>query len=488
MAFCGEFVNRNARGELYVDEQKVTPLVDESSGERRYIVTGRVVTERKYRDSLTGLLTRAALLDRVGQAIARSARHPATAHFALLFVDIDRFRGVNDAHGMVMGDQVLMELGQRIRQTVRREDTLAQVGHLDRDEFAVLIEDLRHLEDARRVAQRLIEAIRDPIVLSNDATIVVTASIGIALSNSGHNEPEAMLLDAETAMRRAKTVPEDPCQVFDLAMHERAQNRLRLESDLRDGIRREEFVLHYQPIVSFGTGGITSCEALVRWLHPTRGFVPPLDFIEIAEESGLIVPLGEQVLRMACHRARRWQTTGLGELSVAVNVSPRQLTEGRLCETIERTLGETGLPAKLLKIEITESVAATKPDAAVAVLSDLRALGVQLLIDDFGTGFSSLSRLTRFPLNKLKIDRSFVAKVPNSASDAAVATTIVAMAHSLGLGVIAEGVETQNQAAFLASIGCEEMQGYLFSKPIVAEAFEELVRSRRRFMLEAPAV
>jgi diguanylate cyclase (GGDEF)-like protein/PAS domain S-box-containing protein len=482
--YRAEFINRNARGDLYIDEQSISPFVDDASGAMYYIATGRDVTERRLRDPLTGLPSRAALVDRIAQAATRRARDPNSHQFALAFIDLDRFQNVNDAHGMVAGDQVLVEVGNRIRLAVRKADAVAQVSHLDRDEFAVILEEIHGIEDVRRVAQRLLEAIREPITLGDGTTIVVTASIGIASPGEGEVSPESLLQDAETAMRRAKTTPDDPCQVLDPAMHARARDRLRLESELRAAIQRDEFVLHYQPIVSLTTGYITSCEALVRWIHPTRGFVPPLDFIGIAEETGLIVPLGRLVLEKACRQACLWQAAKLGTISVAVNVAARQLSEGHLVETVRQTLEATGLPPRLLKIELTESAAANNPDAVIAVLQKLRALGIELLIDDFGTGFSSLSRLTRFPLHKLKIDRSFVANLPNNGHDSTVASTIVAMAHSLGLGVIAEGVETADQAEFLRFIGCEEMQGFLFSKPVDAETFERLLREGKRMPIE----
>ncbi len=483
-AFRAEFVNRNSRGDLYIDEQSIAPFVDDETDTTYYIATGRDVTERRLRDPLTGLPTRAALVDRVAQAIARFERNPQTHPFAVAFIDIDRFKSVNDAHGISGGDQILIEIGSRIRSSVRKVDAVAQVSHLDRDEFAVLLEEPRGIEDVRRVALRLLDAIREPITLTDGATVVVTASIGIASANEKHRVPETLLQDAETAMRRAKATPDEPCQVLDPKMHERAQNRLRFESDMRAALKRDEFILHYQPIVSLVTGIITSCEALVRWIHPSRGFIPPLDFIGIAEETGLIVALGQIVLEKACRQARAWHEMGLGPISVAVNVSARQLSEGHFVETVRRTLDTSELDPHLLKIEITESGAANNPDAAIAVLRGLKDLGVELLIDDFGTGFSSLSRLTRFPLNKLKIDRSFVMNIPDNGHDSTVASTIVAMAHSLGLQVIAEGVETTDQAAFLRFIGCEEMQGYLFSKPVVASEFERLLRDGKRMSLE----
>lgn len=480
--FQGEMLHRNAQGGLYAVEQQIAPFTDPITGTTYYIVTGRDVSERRLRDPLTGLPSRSAFLERVALSIARAERQVTARPFALGFVDIDRFKNINDAHGSIVGDQVLLEIAFRMRQDLRKTDTVALLSHLERDEFAILIDELRNAEDVRRIAQRLLEAIREPIVLSTGNTIAVTASMGFALMSPNCSTPEALLQDAETAMRRAKTTPDDPCQVFDLAMHERARSRLQLETDLRAGISRREFVLHYQPIVSLITGEITSCEALVRWYHPTRGFVPPLDFIEIAEESGLIVPLGQLILQMACQQALAW--TELGGLSVAVNISPRQLTEGQLVDTVRHCLTSIGLPAALLKLEITESVAAKNPTESTVALQLLRDLGVQLLMDDFGTGYSSLSRLTRFPLHKLKVDRTFVAPLPDNSQAEAVTSTIVAMAHALGLEVIAEGVETLAQAKFLRAIGCEEMQGYLFSKPVAAEELTRLVQSRKRLEIE----
>jgi diguanylate cyclase (GGDEF)-like protein/PAS domain S-box-containing protein len=483
--FRGEMVNRRAQGDLYVTEQVISPFVDPDTGATFYIATGRDITERRFRDPLTGLPTRTALVDRLAQSIARAERSPNTSHFALAFIDLDRFKDINDAHGNLLGDQVLLEVACRIRTTVRKVDAVAQVSRLDRDEFAVLLEDLRNDTDVRCAIQRVIDAIREPIVFPGGPSIVVAASVGIASLTAEHRTPETLLQDAETAMRRAKATPDEPCQVFDLVMHKRAQNRLRIESELRTALARDEFVLHYQPIVSLLSGRITSCEALVRWIHPTRGFVPPLEFIGIAEESGLIIALGQQVIEKACKQARSWQAMGFADLSVAVNVSTRQFSEGQLLDRVETTLKATGLAPSLLKIEITESAAATNPEGAVRILSGLKSLGVELLIDDFGTGYSSLSRLTQFPLNKLKIDRAFVMQISENDHDNAVASTIVAMAHSLGLGVIAEGVETQNQATFLRSIRCEEMQGYLFSKPVAASDFEHLLRTDKRLSVDA---
>lgn len=485
--FHGEVVHQNAWGGLYAVDQQVAPFTDPVTGARYYIATGRDVSERRFRDPLTGLPSRTSFLERVGVSVARTERRLTSRAFALGFVDIDRFKNVNDAHGKSIGDQVLLEIAFRIRQTLRKIDAVALISHLERDEFAILVDELRGVEDVRRIGQRLLDTIREPITLSSGTTIVVTASIGFALMSAHYTSPEAILQDAETAMRRAKGTPDDPCQVFDVVMHERARSRLQLEADLRVGISREQFILHYQPIVSLYTGRITSCEALVRWCHPTKGFIPPLEFIEVAEESGLIVPLGQHILQLACRQARAWADSGVGELSVAVNISPRQLTEGQLVDTVRRCLSETGLDPSLLKLEITESVAAKNPVESSAALHALRKLGIQLLMDDFGTGYSSLSRLMRFPLHKLKIDRTFVSPLPDNEQAEAVAATIVTMAHNFGLQVIAEGVETPEQAHFLRSIGCEEMQGFLFSKPVDAAAFTELLTSGRCLQLESQA-
>lgn len=482
--FQGEIVNCNSRGEPYVVEEQIAPFKDVVTGNTYYIATGRDVTERRFRNPLTGLPSRAALMENVFRAIARFERQLTTRPLALGFIDLDRFRHINEAHGTEIGDQVLLEVAERIRSTVRRVDVVAHVSHLERDEFAVLFEELRAVEDVRRIGQRILDAVREPLVLPSKNSIVVAASIGFALSTNGQTTPETLLRDAETAMRRAKATPDDACQVFDLAMHERSRARLQLEAELWGGIARREFVLHYQPIVSLSTGEITSCEALVRWQHPTRGLVFPVDFIQIAEESGLIVPLGRLILEMACNQAREWKDSGSGVLSVAVNISTRQLTEGLLFEMVQECLSSSNLAPEMLKLEITESVAARKPDETIATLHALKQLGVQLLMDDFGTGYSSLSRLCGFPLNKLKIDRSFVVLLPQNAQHAAVASTIVAMAHGLGLEVIAEGVETIEQARFLRSIGCEEMQGYLFSKPVEASSLEQLLKSGKKLQLE----
>jgi diguanylate cyclase (GGDEF)-like protein len=483
----GTFLERIPRRNGAEFPAEVTCAHLHSQGQRITIIHFSDVSGRYWRDPLTGLPTRTALLERISHAIARAERHPDTAQFALVFIDLDRFRSVNDAHGIAIGDDVLVAIGRRIRQTVRRIDAVAQPSHLDRDEFAVLLEDLSSLEDVRLVAQRLIDTIRKPIILRDGSALIIGASIGIAAPTVGHTSAEALLQDAETAMRRAKATPSEPCQVFDFAMHARVQSRLHIETELRAALTRDEFVLQYQPIVSLASGKITSCEALVRWVHPKRGVVPPLEFIAIAEAVGLIVPLGNLVLEKACQQAHSWSSMGLGDLSVAVNVSARQLSEDQLVDTVKATLARTGLAPHLLKIEITETAAASNPDGAILVLRQLKELGVELLIDDFGTGYSSLSRLTRFPLDKLKIDRSFVAHTPYSKHDNAVASTIVAMAHSLGLGVIAEGVETYEQAAFLRLIECEEMQGYLFSQPVSSALFEEMARGDRRFSVPMTA-
>lgn len=431
--------------------------------------------------------SRSIMLDRISLALARRERQPKQL-YALLFIDLDRFKSFNDAHGMVGGDQILSEVARRIRVAVRKIDAVAQFSHLDRDEFAVLLEELRAVEDARRIAQRVLDVIREPIVIAGGTQVYVSASIGIAIVRDSFHDPERLIQDAETAMLRAKSTPEDPCQLLDTTMHERARERLRLESELRAALAADEFVLHYQPIVSLKSGRVTSCEALVRWNHPKRGFVPPMEFISIAEETGMISAIGAVVLEKACLQAKAWATELSLPLSVSVNVSPRQLTEGHLIETVQRALANANLSPHLLKIEITESVAARDAKGAIDTLQVLKDMGVELLMDDFGTGYSSLSRLTHFPLHKLKIDRSFVSQIDEGGQGSSVASAIVALAHSLGLQVIAEGVETRDQALFLRRIGCEEMQGYYFSKPIDRSAFEDLFRTRKQLRLDDMAV
>jgi diguanylate cyclase (GGDEF)-like protein/PAS domain S-box-containing protein len=473
--YRGEFVNRNASGELYYDELAVLPLRSQSGELKYFLAVGRDATTRRLSDPITGLQTRALLLERTRLAIARAHRAPKRVHFALLFIDIDRFKVINDTYGMAVGDQVILEISRRLNAAVRQVDAVGQIGHLNRDEFAVLVEDLNDPADARVIAERILDDIRRPIVIDSNE-LVLSVSIGIASSAPHYTRPEEVLRDAETAMSLAKQNPTESCWIFDPTLHEKSIQRTKLGVELRRALETDELRPYFQPIVSVHSGEITGAEALVRWRHPTRGLVSPLEFIPAAEESGLIVPLGLKVMRDASRQIVEWHRAGFEHLSVAVNVSARQFRDRHFVESVERVIHETGIEPRALKVELTESTAADDPAAAVKILEQLKSLGVQTLMDDFGTGYSSLNYLTRLPLDKLKIDRSFIMRVPGSAHDSLVTSTILVLAHNLGLGAIAEGVETEEQLVFLRDLSCDEFQGYLFSPPVTAAEFDGFLR------------
>jgi diguanylate cyclase (GGDEF)-like protein/PAS domain S-box-containing protein len=476
--YQGEVINRRANGELFFAEVTITPLRDDEGRLAHFIATGRDVTEQRLRDPLTGLPTKALLLEHIEQALAYQ-RRDAEQRFALLFIDLDRFRVINETYGPAAGNEVLIEMSHRIQASVREVDTVATTTHIDRDEFAVLLGHLRDEMDARRVAERILDEIQHP-VLVGDVEVVLTANVGIAFGHAKTKRASDMLGQAETAMNRAKDRSDERCHVYDERTHGRAVNRLRLESELRRAVLSDQIVIHYQPVLELETGTVVGGEALVRWRHPERGLVSPGEFIPIAEQSGLIIPLGVRILRDACRQARVWRDTMVHPLTVAVNVSTRQFLQPDFVNEVRLALGESGIDASLLEIEMTESTTADNPERVVDTLRQLKSLGIRLLLDDFGTGYSSLSYLTQFPLDVLKIDRSFVMRTPDSKHDAAVAQTIVAMAHALELEVVAEGVETAAQAEFLRSLGCQYVQGYLFSPPVPPERFEEFVNSGKR--------
>jgi len=472
--YRGEFVNRNANGELFYDEITITPLRSTAGKLKVFLAVGRDATSKRLSDPSTGLQTRALLLERVRLALARARRHGESGHFALLFIDVDRFKSINDTYGMSAGDQVILEISRRLNSAVRKIDAVAQVGHISRDEFAVLVEELTEPSDARNVAERLLQQLQLPITIAGNE-LVLSMSIGIASGTPDYQLPEELLRDAETAMSLAKQSPTESCWIFDQALHDRALVRVRLGVELRRALETDEIIVYYQPIVSLTGGTITGAEALVRWRHPTRGLVSPLEFIPAAEDSGLIVPLGLRVMRDACRQVVAWHAMGCEHLTVAVNVSLRQFRDNDFVHSVQQVLDDTGLRPTALKLELTESTAADDPDAVVRILEQLRALGVQTLMDDFGTGYSSLSYLTRLSLDKLKIDRSFIMRIPGSAHDGLVASSILVLAHNLGLGVIAEGVETEAQIDFLRQLGCDEIQGFLFSPPVPSADFNRLL-------------
>ncbi len=452
------------------------PIFDEQGGFKGYRGTGHDITEKKLveekirhmaqHDTLTQLPNRALLHDRVGQAIAQARRNNEV--LALLFIDLDRFKAVNDSLGHAIGDRLLQEVARRLLACSRASDTTARLGG---DEFVVLLGDLDRPEAARHVAQKVLDALSEPVTLDGHA-LTVTPSIGICAYPHDGEDVETLMRNADTAMYHAKQTGRNNFQFFTQAMNEAAQARLQLENDLRHALERGEFTLHYQPQLDLKTGAIVGFEALVRWRHPRRGMVAPSDFIAAAEETGLIGPIGERVLHEACAQARAWQTSGHPQLQVAVNCSARQFQDEKFVQTVSRILRETGMPAPRLELEVTESVIIHHSEEVNARFQALGDMGVRISIDDFGTGYSSLSYLKRLAIHQLKIDQSFVRDISADPDDAAIVSAIIAIAHSLDLNVVAEGVETAEQLAFLRSVGCDMGQGYLFSKPLPAEEFE----------------
>ncbi len=473
-AYHCDRVSRSQSGELFFDEVVVSPLRDQQGRIEHFVAVGRDGTAKHLTDPLTGLMTHHLLQERIRLATERSQRDPAR-HPALLFLDVDRFKSINDTYGQQAGDQVIRELGRRIQLAVRELDAVAQVGHMTRDEYAVLLEDLRTPDDARRIAQRISDRMRGPIPLVG-GEVVPTASIGITYDWKASTRPEEVIRDAETAMMRAKHSVPGSHAFFDPVLHQQIVERQRLNVELQRALERDELILHYQPVVDLTTGRVSGAEALVRWQHPERGLLPPAQFIPAAEQSDLIVTLGLHVLRSACHQMATWHRAGFDLPSVSVNVSARQLGDPHLVDLVRAALLESSLEQGAIKLEVTESMAVTDPEATLQILAMLKGLGVRILLDDFGTGYSSLSYLTRLPLDMLKIDRSFICQVPGNAHDESVVTTICAMAKSLGLGLVAEGVETEEQLRFVRGLRCDEMQGFVFSRPLPAAEFRQFVQ------------
>lgn len=463
-----------------------TPLDLEVRG-RTYSYRGRSVrvtairdvTERKkaeehlehqaFHDTLTDLPNRQLLLDRLGHALRRTNRRQGRG-VAVLLMDLDNFKSVNDSLGHGTGDLLLIAVAERLKGCLRPEDTLARFGG---DEFVVLLEDVEGSEEAVGVAERIIEEVRDPFMLER-WELYVRGSIGIALGENRTKASEDLLRDADTAMYWAKDRGSG-YSVFDPAMYNQALRRLEAANDLRRSIEREEFVVHYQPIVSLQTGTVLAVEALVRWEHPERGLLEPDEFVAVAEESGLVVPMGEGVLREACLRAKKWQQTHprTPPLVVSVNLSVKQLSRPDLAETVVAILKDTGLEGNHLTLDITETVYAKVLAGNTAVLDRLRRMGVKISIDDFGSGYSWLSYLKRLPADAIKIDRSFVKGFGDDAEDTAIVRMIIELAHTLGIEVVAEGVESEEQARLLREIGCDMAQGFYFSKPLPPEAVSE---------------
>ena len=468
-------------------------VFDEAGKTLRMAGSQTDITERKVSDPLTGLPNRLLFIDRLGRLI-KHAKRRKDALFAILFLDLDGFKMINDSLGHLIGDQLLLGVANRLEKCLRSTDTVARLGEsftvarLGGDEFTVLLDDLKDPSDAKSAADRLMKALAPPFLLGGKE-VFTSVSIGIALSNSAYENPEDMLRDADTAMYRAKSLGKARFEVFDADMRASVMARLQLETDLRGALEREEFRNFYQPIVSLDSGQIVGFEALLRWQHPTRGLVGPEEFILVAEETGLIRELGWWNLKEACRQMSDWRSglNGRSDLVISVNLSAKQFLQPNLVADIRKLLHELRLSPDALKLEITESAVMADPSAAVEMLQQIKAIGIRLAIDDFGTGYSSLSYLHRFPLDTLKIDRSFIHDIRNNGEGMEIAKTILPMASNLRLDVVAEGVETIEQVALLRQLHCNYAQGYYFSKPLSAENTTALLETEPSWqMCEQP--
>ncbi|MFA5983064.1 MAG: EAL domain-containing protein [Methylococcaceae bacterium] len=453
-------------------------LVRSSDGEPQYfIVQIQNISNRKYaeqqmiylasHDPLTGLLNRDQFLNQLTQAMAVVQRNDRK--LALLYLDLDRFKLINDTLGHQLGDLLLQAVSKRLKISVRSIDILARLGG---DEFIVLLSDIAHIDDVARIAQKTIDTLTLPFTLEGN-DLVVTSSIGISICPDDGKDSHTLLMNADTAMYLAKERGKNNYQFYTPEMTERSLERMMVERGLRHALTHDELRLHYQPQIDRTSGLVTGAEALVRWQHPEWDLVYPDRFITVAEETGLIVPIGAWVLREACSQAKTWIENDGPFSSVAVNVSARQFLDTNLYQTIKQTLAETGLNPSALELEITESAVMQDPENTLQVLHQFQELGVRLSIDDFGTGYSSLTYLLRFPVQSVKIDRSFVKDLPCDEGSKTLVRAIIALAHELKLLVVVEGVETEDQLSFLCDQQCDSLQGYMFSMPVSEEQFQQ---------------
>jgi diguanylate cyclase (GGDEF)-like protein/PAS domain S-box-containing protein len=474
-----ETVRRRKNGDTVDVAVSASPIRDESGELTGFAsitrdISGRIRTQelivfQAFHDPLTGLPNRALFMERFNLCLSKARR--TGRQLALLFLDLDLFKAINDGFGHPVGDEVFQEVARRLTECVRDDDTVARVGG---DEFIVLLPEISKAEDAALVAGKLLDAVAQPFTAGGQR-INLTTSIGVSVFPDDGQDVESLMRSADNAMAKAKQRGRNNYQLSIPELTEEAIQRLALQAGLRQAIEKDELVLHYQPVLSLVTGRIVELEALVRWQHPEKGLIMPNAFIDVAEKAGMMVPLGEWVLGNAAKQTRRWQDLGLPELRIAVNLSPSQFHERNLVGTIRRVLTVSSLKPEDLEIEITEGVAMEDAEVTVANLMALRDLNVGISIDDFGTGYSSLSYLKRFPVTTLKIDRSFVSDVVTNSADAGIVRAVVAMAHGLKLNVIAEGVETKEQFAYLRENGCDALQGYWFSRPLPVEAVDQLL-------------
>ena len=476
--FSDTITNKKKDGTLFHEEKTITPLKDDNGNITHFIATGRDITERintqerllhlAHHDLLTDLPNRGSFNERLQMEVKHA--HRKERRVAVLFIDLDRFKIINDTLGHDVGDQVLQTAAVRLVNGLRASDTVARLGG---DEFAILLPEIASTDEVTMITEKLLLELAKPLYI-NERELFISASIGISLYPDDSVDPRILVKHADMAMYRAKSMGRNTYRFFSAELSNRADERLTLESNLRRALEREEFCLHYQPQISFNTGRITGVEALLRWQQPGQGLTPPDQFIPILEETGLIIEVGEWVARNACQQLRHWHDAGY-PIRMAINVSSRQFNDKRLEERVQKAIQQSGVPATAIELEITESLLMQNPSRTEQTLKNFAQMGINLAIDDFGVGYSSLSYLRRFPLNTLKIDRAFVNDITTDPDDAAIITTIIAMAKALKLATVAEGVETQAQLDFLRALHCDTVQGYLFSKPVLPAEIDTLL-------------
>ena len=494
-----EYRIRHKDGSWRVLESVASTIRDAKGAVAKLVIVNRDITERKraeqqleynlFHDLLTGLPNRRSFLDRLQNAFAR-VRRDSGRSYTLLLSNVDHFKVFNETMGTAAGDHLLSEIARRLSTQVRQDETIARrdrgaspnevvLFRLGGDEFTILLEAVGDPSDAMRVAKRIQAAVAEPFSMES-REVRASVSIGIALSTQAHERPEDVLKDADVAMRRAKSLGGSRCEVFDEAMHTRAVGRMKLESDLRAALSERQFRVHYQPMVQLDSRRIVSFEALLRWDHPTQGLISPYRFIEAAEDTGILVSIGHWLIIQACRQLREWEVNDYSgqPMHVTVNVSARQFADARLVNDIQDALQQTGIDPSRLQLEMTESIAATDPKLTITVLSHLKHMGIGVVLDDFGTGSTSLRGLTQFPLDALKIDRSLVREMQTDRAASSIVELIITLAHKMGLKVIAEGIETPRQVERLVELGCEFGQGYYFSQPMEPKAALQFMRQQ----------
>ncbi|MFY0544398.1 putative bifunctional diguanylate cyclase/phosphodiesterase [Brevibacillus sp. H7] len=481
--WTGEIWNRRKNGENYLEHLSIQSIKDEKGKTVFYSATFRDITERKrfeeqiihqaYHDNLTGLPNRFLFEDRILLELEHAALYQQS--FAVIFIDLDRFKPINDSLGHAVGDLILQEVAKRLSSILRKTDTVSRLGG---DEFIVLLPNIKSTQDVAEVSHKIVHSLSEPFYVSGHE-LFIGVSVGSSIFPIDGKDVKTLIKHADAAMYRAKENGGNTYQFYTHAMNTKVAERLKLETNLRKAVMRQEFQLYFQPQFQLHTGRVVGMEALLRWNHPEMGCIPPSRFIPLAEETGLILPIGEWVLWEACRQNIMWQEKGYPPMRVAVNISPFQFLQNDFVDMVTRIVKETGLSPNHLELELTESVFVRNLEKAAETLHECKSLGIQLSLDDFGTGYSSLSYLRRFPIHRLKIDQSFVQNISTSSTDLAIVSSIITMAHSLRLNVIAEGIENGNQVTFLKQIHCDMGQGYFFEKPLSKEDFEKHILAQK---------